>query len=146
MTTHPIYDQLLLEITDETERRVFQALADRAGEKVTRPELVFAVFNVYVQQSELGNCTEDRKVRECIERLQRREYPILASSGEAGYVLLADDEELNKYILELASRRDRLVEKIAALMRSRRRINDIRTYREAAEQAKQLNMFVEVTL
>lgn len=142
MTTTPVYDQLLSEITDDLQRRVFQALADHAGEKVTRPDLVFAVFGHYVQQGALGNNTDDRKIRECIEALQMREYPILSSSGEAGYVLLADEAELDKYVAELASRRERLSEKIGALQRSRRRIDDIRTYRQAAQSASQPSLFI----
>lgn len=145
MTTHPVYDLLLQEVTDELERKVLSALIDHAGEKVTRPELVFAVYAVYVQQGALSSSLEDRKIREAIERLQRREYPILASSGAAGYVLACDDTELDSYIGEIVSRQNTLLEKERALRRSRRWINYIREYKANAP-AKQISMFAKPTV
>ena len=131
MTTHPVYEQLLGEITDDLERQVFTVLAERAGEKISRPDLVFAIFRKYDQQAAMGASLEHRKIRRCIEALQRREFPILASSGEAGYVLVADEAELDQYVAELASRKERLAEKIEALYRARRRMPAIRQYRDA---------------
>jgi hypothetical protein len=34
MTTHPVYDQLLSEVTDDLERQVLQVLIERAGMSV----------------------------------------------------------------------------------------------------------------
>jgi len=144
MTTHPVYDLLLQDVTDELERKVLSALIAHAGEKITRPELVFSVYGVYVQQSSLNASLEDRKIREAIERLQRKEYPILASSGAAGYVLASDDAELDSYLGEIVSRQNTLIEKERALRRSRRWIKFIREYKTNA--AKQISMFARPTV
>lgn len=140
MTTHPVYDQLLSEITDELERKVLQVLIDKAGTRVTRPQLVYEVFGVTVEQAELSASTEDRRIRECIESLQRRDYPIMASSGQPGYVLAADESVLDAYIAEIGSRIANMQEKQSALRRSRRWISFIRQWREG-RPAVQLNMF-----
>ena len=140
MTVHPVYDMLLAEITDELERKVLQVLIDHAGTRVTRPQLVFEVFGVYVQQKELASSVEDRKNRECIERLQKRDYPIMASSGQAGYVLAADETVLDAYIAEIGSRIENMKEKQSALHRSRRWIGFIRQWKEN-RPAKQLDLF-----
>ena len=140
MTTHPVYDQLLAEVTDDLERKVLQVLVDRAGVRVTRPDLVLQVFGVTVEQAELSASTEDRKIRECIERLQRRDYPIMASSGTPGYVLAADETVLDAYIAEIGSRIANMQEKQSALRRSRRWIKFIQLWKES-RPAKQISMF-----
>lgn len=140
MTTHPVYDHLLAEITDELERKVLQVLIDKAGTRVTRPQLVYEVFGVTVEQAELSASTEDRKIRECIENLQKRDYPIMASSGQPGYVLAADESVLDAYIAEIGSRIANMQEKQSALRRSRRWISFIRQWKEN-RPVVQLNMF-----
>ena len=141
MTTHPVYDALLEEIDDALERQVFEILAAQAGETITRPTLVFKLFGKYIQQTQLGNCAEDRKIRECIERLRDRDYPIHSSSGEAGYTLTTDEEAIDEYINEQRSRRDHLDKRIAAAYRSKRRAADIRTWRADNINVTQLGMF-----
>jgi len=101
---------------------------------------VFGVFGEYVQNSQLANNANDRRVREAIERLQQREFPILASSGAAGYVLAADDSELDAYLAEIISRQNQLMEKERALRRSRKWIKYINEYKLGAP-AKQMSMF-----
>lgn len=140
MTTHPVYDQLLSEVNDELERKVLKVLMERPGERISRPQLVFEIFGVYVQQSELSSSVEDRKIRKCIERLQKRDYPIMASSGETGYVLAADETVLDAYIAEIGSRILNMQEKQSALRRSRRWIGFIRQWREN-RQTVQLDLF-----
>jgi homoaconitase/3-isopropylmalate dehydratase large subunit len=78
MTTHPIYDLLMHDVTEPLERSVMNVLIEHAGQKVSRPDLVFKVFGHYVQSKELANNQDDRKIRECIERLQQKSFPILA--------------------------------------------------------------------
>lgn len=141
MTTHPVYDALLEEIDDALERQVFEALAEKPGQTLTRPDLVFKIFGVYVQKTELSNCAQDRKIRECIERLRDRDYPIHSSSGEAGYTLTTDDEAIDEYIAEQRSRMDHLRKRIEAAYRSKRKAADIRTWRETKSSAAQLSMF-----
>lgn len=144
MAIHPVYALLLQEVTEELEQKVLTILIERAGEKVTRPDLVFRVYGVYVQSCELCNCTEDRKIREAIERLQRKEFPILASSGSAGYVLVADDGELDSYLAEIVSRRNQLLAKEKALRGSRKWVKFIREYKEN-QPVKQISMFGKPT-
>jgi len=141
MTTHPVYDALLSEIDDALERRVFEILAEKAGQTITRPDLVFAVFAVYVQQAELTNNKYDRQIRECIERLRDRDYPIHSSSGEAGYCLTTDEAAIDEYINEQRSRMNKLESRIHAALRSKKRAADIRTWRETVAPPKQFTMF-----
>lgn len=119
MPTTPIYDQLLQEVTDELERKVFEALSKRNGQPMTRGDLVFEIFGEYVQKSELSSNTNDRKIREAIERLRKRDFPIHSSSGEAGYMLTADEEAIDEYIGEQEARIERLRENIIAARRSK---------------------------
>jgi hypothetical protein len=135
MTTHPVYDMLLEQITEEMERKVFTVLLEHAGERVTRYELLEAVHGasarVWAEQHGLANCKEDRQNRECIENLQHKDFPIYASSGEAGYTLAVDDARADEYISEIGSRIERMKDKKAALERSRKWIPFIRQFKEA---------------
>ena len=137
MPTTPIYDQLLAEINDELERKVLDALSQRQGEAVTRPELVFAVFGEYVQKSELSASTHDRKIREAIERLRKKDYPIHSSSGEAGYMLTTDEDAIDEYIGEQEARIDRLRENVLAARRSKIKAKLITIWRKANTPAVQ---------
>jgi hypothetical protein len=143
MTVHPVYDQLLAEITDELERKVLQVLIDHAGTRVTRPQLVMDIFGIEVEQAELTGNYQDRQIRECIEHLQKRDYPIMASSGTPGYVLAADETVLDAYIAEIGSRIANMQEKQSALRRSRRWIGFIRQWKEG-RPAQQISMFGKV--
>jgi hypothetical protein len=62
---------------------------------------------------------DDRKVRFVIASLQEQGFPKLSDSGE-GSRLLAKPDEIDGYISELESRRERLHEKIVALRRADR--------------------------
>ena len=142
--THPVYELLLKNVTDEFERSVLNVLIEHAGEKVSRPDLVAALFGITVQPGRLANSTEDRRIREAIERLQRSEYPIMASSGSAGYVLATDEADIDSYIGEIVSRQNMLKEKEKALRGSRRWIKFIREYK-SYKPAQQLSMFKKPT-
>jgi hypothetical protein len=128
MTTHPVYDILLDGITDEMEKKVIRCLINHAGERVTREQMVLEVHGIYVQKNALASSTEDRQNREIIERLQEHHYPIISSSAQAGYILGAEDKELDDYLTELSSRRARLDEKISKLKASRRWLPLIREW------------------
>ena len=140
MSTTKVYEQLLAEITDTLERKVFQVLAEVPGERVTRPELVLRVFGIPVAQGSLGSNPEDRKIRKCIERLQGRGFPILASSGEAGYWMETDPTEIETYIAELESRRERMAEKIRSLRRAKGVASQI-NWKAKPQPASQITMF-----
>ena len=144
MPVSPVYDMLLAEVTEELERKVLSVLIEHAGEKVSRPEFVLKVFGVHVEPSELASSKEDRKIRECIERLQRHEFPIMASSGSAGYVLADGDAALDSYIAEIVSRQNTLLEKERFLRRSRKWIKFIREYK--SNKAEQMSMFGRPTV
>jgi hypothetical protein len=120
-----------------------QVLIDCAGTRVTRPQLVYKVFGITVEQAELSASTEDRQIRECIERLQKRDYPIMASSGQPGYVLAADESVLDAYIAEIGSRIANMQEKQSALRRSRRWITFIQQWKQS-RPAQQLGLFGKV--
>jgi len=85
MTTTPVYELLLKDVTDDLERKVLSALINHAGERVTRPQLVFEIFGKYVQSCELANNTDDRKIRECnVQKIVEfdRAYQALVVSGD----------------------------------------------------------------
>ena len=141
---HPVYDQLMEGITDKMTRSVLDVLIQHAGERVTRLDLLEHVhgWNVRDQAEKhgLANSTEDRQNRAIIEMLQDKGYPIVASSGTAGYVLAADEATTEAYIAELVSREENLRNKIRSVRASKRWIPFIRDWR-ANKPAKQDRLF-----
>lgn len=141
---HPVYDKLLEGITEPMERAVLENLIEHAGERVTRYELLEAVHGLkareWAEAHGLANSTEDRQNREIIETLQSKDYPIVSSSGTAGYVLAADEETTEKYVAELVSRSNNLNDKINSLRRSKKWIRFIREWK-ANRPAVQLSIF-----
>jgi chorismate mutase len=145
MATHPIYDQLVEEITDPLQRKVLDALLEHAGERVTRYALIQAVHGdkayEWAKEHGLANSTADRQNREIIEALQAKEYPIVSSSGAAGYILAADDHETDNYLAELSSRRANLDDKISHVRHAQKWTPFIREWKATRVTVKQLNMF-----
>lgn len=133
MTTHPVYDQLLASLTDADETAVLKVLLERAGERVTRYELLETIqgaeARAYAEQHGLANNTDDRRNREAIERLQGKDYPIVSSSGQAGYILAADDAITEAYIAEIGSRITQMEAKKESLRRSKKWIPFIREWK-----------------
>jgi hypothetical protein len=144
MTTTKVYDNLLAEITDELERKVLAALVERAGKRVTRQQLIAIVFGedalLRAMRGGLANNTDDRKIRECIEALQDKDFPIVSSSGKPGYIMAADEATTEAYISEIGSRINQMLKKQAALRRSKGRIPSIRDW-QAAQVATQNRLF-----
>ncbi len=128
MATHPVFDLLLEGVDDGLERKVLRVLMQDAGRRVSRPMLVMQVFKVFVRPSELASCGKDRQIREAIERLQGLGYPILASSGQAGYMLGGEEQQLDDYLVELVSRKVRIEEKIGHLRVARKWMPFIREW------------------
>lgn len=145
MTHHPVYDLLMHDVTDELERKVIDVLIENIGEKISRPDLIFKIYGNYVQAKELANNQNDRKIREAIKRLQQKSFPILASSGSAGYMLASSDTELDEYLIEIRSRINELAEKEVALRSSRRWIRTFQEYK-AFGPLKQVSMFAKPTV
>ena len=142
-----IYDQLVSEITDADERKVFDVLLQADGQRISRVELVKEVFGVVVESEALANSVEDRKVREIIHRLRERDYPIVSSSGAAGYTMKASAEEMDAYIADQASRKEKIQDNIDHAYRSKAKASLVKQvreqFREALPAAVQLS-FMEV--
>lgn len=119
MKPSEFYDNLLKSLTDELEQKVFRVLSHRLGRPVTRVELVEAVFGIIVSDpATIANSPQDRKVRKCIERLRAKSFPIVSTSGEAGYELCDDPNRINAYVAEEASRIENIQDKIGHLRKS----------------------------
>jgi hypothetical protein len=141
-----VYEQLIAEITDEDERKVFDVLLRADGGRVSREELVWDVYGVTIDPSKLANSVEDRKIRTIIRRLRERDYPIVSSSGEPGYTMKANPEEMDIYIAELASRKERLQEDIDHGYRSKEKARLVKECREAFGYQKAGPVAVQLSL
>lgn len=110
------YERMLDELASgemtTLQRKVFELLRD-APAGYTRQELVCAIFG-YVPTKIDGN-TDDRKIRKAIERLRKRLFPIVSTSGQPGYRLDVSREAIHKMLRELESRKARLQEQINAV-------------------------------
>lgn len=108
-----VYENILSELAnelDDLERKVYELLRDNpAG--LDRYELVHRIYG-YIPVT-IDN-PDDRKIRKAIERLRLRLFPILSTSGKAGYRLGTDSESVGQMIAELQSRRAKLDEQIEA--------------------------------
>jgi len=68
----------------------------------------------------------DRAVRNAVEELRAREWPIMASSGQAGYWLTLDTTEIDRFIdHEIVSRIEKLARTRAGMVNARRRIRAV---------------------
>ena len=124
-----IYEQLIAEITDTDERKVFDALLNAGGQRVTRATLARAVYGGNVSEEELADSTKDRKVREIIRRLRERDYPIVSSSDSAGYTMQASEDEMDAFIREQGSRLVKLQANIDHAYRSKKWLKMVSEYR-----------------
>lgn len=131
-----IYERILESVDPGLERQVFDVLVANLGQKVTRERMILEIFEV-VPSELLADSTYDRKVRVCIQHLRDKDFPIVSSSGEAGYALKADENDIDQTIAELRSKIDSLQNSINHLYRSKKKAHDIRTYRETVEPATQ---------
>ena len=130
MQTTTVYEQLIAEITDEDEKKVFDLLLQADGRRVSRVELVKEVYGVDVAPESLSNSVEDRKVREIIHRLRERDYPIVSSSGVSGYTMKASADEMDTYIADQASRKEKIQNNIDAAYRSKEKAKLVKQCRE----------------
>jgi hypothetical protein len=114
------------------------------GRRVTRVELIWKVYGVVVDQESISNSVEDRKVRAIIRRLRQRDYPIVSSSGVSGYTMKASVEEMDIYIADQASRKERIQENIDAAYRSKAKVHLVKQARDEFRSA--LPMPVQLSL
>lgn len=142
-----VYEALIAEINDEDERKVFDCFLNAGAERVTRDELVKAVYGPSALDTEDGvsYSTMDRKIREIIGRLRERDYPIVSSSDAPGYTMQATEAEMDLFIAQQRSRIERLQAKIDHAYRSRRISHLVNEYRAAQPKpAIQLSFIEEV--
>lgn len=125
-----VYEQLIAEITDEDEKKVFDLLLNSDGQRISRVALIKEVYGIDVDPASLGLCQEDRKIRNIIRTLRERDYPIVSSSGEAGYTMKASAEEMDIYIADQASRKERIQENIDHAYRSKSKALMVKECRE----------------
>lgn len=134
------YQSILDTITDDLERRVFQLLSSRVGSQTSRSFMIFWLFGEEVTDDSLASNPHDRAIRKCIENLRNRDYPIVASSGEAGYCLTDDPEQINACIAEERARVKKIEEKIGHMQRSRQMAHDLHLWRQGAQLPVQLRL------
>lgn len=118
MNPAQIYEQLEKELDDgqlnELQKQIFTLLKDNpAG--LSRQDLVMKIFGYWPETLE-GN-TDDRKIRKAIERLRKRLFPILSTSGKPGYRLDISREAVHKMLTELRSRKKHIDEQIDATLK-----------------------------
>ena len=133
MTIATIYEQLTAEITDEDEKKVFDMLLGADSRRVTREELVFEVYGVVVDPNALASSVEDRKIRTIIHRLRERDFPIVSSSGQSGYTMKANPEEMDVYIADQASRKNKIQGNIDHAYRSKIKARLVKECRESGQ-------------
>jgi len=116
MSTTPVYEKIRADLEagqlKEIERKILEALL-RAPAGLNRKGLIRVVFGKEAQKN-LGNDTRDRKIRKAIESLRNQLYPIISTSGKAGYKLTTDPEMIEEMIRELESRIAHLQQKVDA--------------------------------
>lgn len=117
MSRTPQYEKLLVELNagelPVIERKILDALY-QAPKGLTRRELVRIVFGQEAHTN-LGNDTKDRKIRKAIESLRNRGIPIISNSGQAGYKLDTDPENIECMVRELKSRIIHLQQRLDAI-------------------------------
>ena len=104
MTTHPVYDRILSEITDDTVKDVYCVIRDSHGKAhaISKEAISLVIWQKYTQ-------TTDRTVRECVEILHETYgVPVCSNSGKAGYYMPANRAELDEYLAEMRSRRNKI--------------------------------------
>lgn len=108
-----IYRRMLEELgageLNQLQNDVFDLLR-RYPSGLTRAEFVQQLFGY--TPTDLANDVNDRKVRKAIEALRGRLFPIVSSSGEAGYRLDTSRAAVAGMVREWMSRREKLTDLI----------------------------------
>lgn len=104
MTTHPTYDRILSEITDQTVRDVYCTIRDHHGKEhaITKESVSLVIWGKYTQST-------DRTIRECVETLHEvHGVLICTNSAVKGYYMAKNRAELDEYLAEMRSRRNKI--------------------------------------
>jgi hypothetical protein len=116
MSHTPEYEKLLAELNagelPVIVRKILDALL-QAPKGLTRKGLIRIVFREE-PDSNLSNDTRDRKIRKGIEHLRNLGFPIVSTSGKAGYQLDTDPKNIECMIRELESRIAHLQQRVDA--------------------------------
>lgn len=117
MSHTPEYEKLLAELNSGElpiiVRKILDALL-QAPKGLTRKGLIRIVFGEEPSNN-LSNDTRDRKIRKGIEYLRNLGFPIVSTSGKAGYKLDTDPKNIECMIRELESRIMHLQQRVEAI-------------------------------
>jgi hypothetical protein len=121
MSTTQVYEQMVASTPADLPARIMQvleyALKNSPGINVTKQDMIKNVYGKFIEKARLSGTTEERQLRDTIADLQVSGYPIIASSGKAGYRLAQNKAEIEEYVSELESRISQLQSKVFALRR-----------------------------
>ncbi len=116
MSHTPEYEKLLAELNAGElpiiVRKILDALL-QAPKGLTRKDLIRIVFGKEPDNN-LSNDTSDRKIRKGIEYLRNLGFPIVSTSGKAGYKLDIDSKNIDEMIREWESRIVHLQQRVNA--------------------------------
>ncbi len=116
MSHTPEYEKLLAELNAGElpiiVRNILDALL-QAPKGLTRKGLIRIVFGEEPDNN-LSNDTRDRKIRKGIEHLRNLGFPIVSTSGKAGYRLDTDPKNIECMIREWESRIVQLQQRVDA--------------------------------
>ncbi len=117
MSHTPEYEKLLAELNAGELPTIVCKILDallQAPKGLTRKGLIRIVFGEEPDNN-LSNDTRDRKIRKGIEYLRNLGFPIVSTSGKAGYKLDTDTENIECMIRELKSRIIHLQQRVEAI-------------------------------
>src|SRR5512147_1335892 len=106
MSHTPKYEKLLTELNAGELPIIVRKILDvlsQAPKGLTRKGLILIVFGEDPDNN-LSNDTRDRKIRKGIEHLRNLGFPIVSTSGKAGYKLDTASKNIDEMIREWESR------------------------------------------
>jgi hypothetical protein len=119
MTTNRVYEHITATKPKDLKQMILQELKDHIGStrRIQRRHLVEKIAQRLASQLEMDRSliTLDRQVRQSIEDLQLKGYPIISDSGQGGYWMAETYAEREAYIAEIESRANKLMEKARKL-------------------------------
>jgi hypothetical protein len=118
MSHTPQYEKLLAELNAGELPIIVRQILDaslQAPKGLTRKGLIRIVFGEEPDHN-MSNDTRDRKIRKGIEYLRNLGFPIVSTSGKAGYKLDTDPKNIECIIQELKSRIIHLQQRVEAIL------------------------------
>lgn len=134
MEINPLHLKWIEELpTGSDERSIMIALA-WSGDFQSRQDLVRRVFSHDCDDEPTNNSRLDRRIRQAISNLRNAGIPIMSSSAGKGYWLAKNADEVEAFIAELESRRERMAEEIRAMRLMKDRINLVKYSQTAVQE------------